>query len=128
MKLNIKKDKMKEVYKQWLMTEDKPHLSKLDIRQRFQFYVFLCMQNRLALAMEGLSKDNRSDGAYIPPEVLGKFALEAFSETIPRETFYAYKAWTEDKIVGEMMSHFPSLIKKFDLLIKQYLFKRDKKN
>ncbi len=119
---------MKEVYKEWFMTEEKPHLLRIDIRQRFQFYVLLCVQNRLALAMEDLPKDERPDVAHVPAGVLGEFALQAFAETIPDNTFYNYKAWTEDKIAGEMMSYFPELIRKFDLLIKTYLFKEGKGN
>ena len=37
---------MKEIYKEFLMIDDKPHLSRVDIRQRFQFYVLLSVQNR----------------------------------------------------------------------------------
>jgi len=103
----------RELMREFMSGNDKPHFSKYDIRQRITFTMMLYMEDHLAQLTSGMPEFRNAKFDILPSKVVGKIGLDALTEVMPVSLLVEYKQALEAVCVQEAMALFPKWLEEF---------------
>jgi len=123
----LTKEQKRELMREFMDTNDKPHFSKYDIRQRIFFTMMLYKEDNLTQLVSGIPKFRNVKFNTLPFKVVGKIGLDALTEVMPVSLLVEYKEVLENKCVQEVMDLFPKWLKEFQQRFEREAFIRSSK-
>jgi len=120
----LTKEQKRELMREFMAANDKPHFSKYDIRQKIFFTMMLYKEDNLAQLVSDMPKFRNVKFNTLPFKVVGKIGLDALTEVMPVNLLEEYKEVLENKCVQEVMDLFPKWLKEFQQRFEKEAFIR----
>jgi len=124
----LTKEEKTELMREFMSGDDKPHISKYDIRQRIFFTMALYTEDRLAQLVSGMPEFRNAKFDILPTKIIGKIGLEALKEVMPTKLLKEYTKVLESKCVKETMDLFPKWLEEFQRGYEKEAFIRSSKS
>jgi len=123
----LTKEQKRELMREFMAGNDKPHFSKYDIRQRIFFTMMLYKEDNLAQLVSGIPEFRNAKFNNLPYKAIGKIGLDALTKVMPVSLLVEYKEVLENKCVQEVMDLFPKWLKEFQQRFEREAFIRSSK-